>query len=187
MALVLTTPPALEPVTLAEAKTHLRVTHADEDALITSLIVAARRQAELASGMAFIAQGWSYYLDRWPREAHVEIPLAPLIGIDDVFVYGEDDVGASIDTAHYYADTASRPPRLVRRTGRGFPIPGRAANGIEIVFQAGFGAAAANVPETLRQAVLMLAAHYYEHRGDESVGPPLTFEAAVQPYRRARL
>ena len=189
MALVLTAPPTAEPISLADAKAHLRVTGAAEDGLISTLMIAARKQVELAAGLALITQGWSYYLDRWPGTQTIDLPLAPLRVIDNVFVYGEDDVGASIDAAHYFADSVSHPPRLALRTGRVWPPPGRAANGIEIAFHAGFGAAAANVPEPLRQAVLMLVAHGFEHRGDEAGlrGVPPGFDAAVAPFRRVRL
>lgn len=188
MALVLTSAPAVEPLSLIEAKAQLRVTDAAEDAMISTLIIAARRRVEAAAGLALLAQGWSLYLDRWPGP-EIALPLHPVTAVSDIFVYGEDDVGASIDAAHYYVDTGSRPARVVLRGGRIWPLPGRRANGIEVAFTAGFGAAAAAVPEDLRQAALQLVAHWFEHRGDEAAlrGTPLGFDAAVAHYRRARL
>ena len=82
MSLQLNTPPAAEPVTLAEAKAWLRVdTGDDDDALITSLISAARARAEWHTGRAFVTQGWTLWLDCWPSGACAEIPLPPLQGV----------------------------------------------------------------------------------------------------------
>lgn len=64
--LLLVTPPAAEPVSLAEAKAHLRVDISDDDALINALIVAARRSVELITGQRLMAQTWQYFLDRYP-------------------------------------------------------------------------------------------------------------------------
>ena len=58
--------PAAEPVTLAEAKAHLRVVDAVEDTLISGLIKAAREEVEAATGLALISQNWRLYLDCWP-------------------------------------------------------------------------------------------------------------------------
>ena len=66
MTLALISPPAVEPVTLADMKAHLRVTHDSEDAMIASLIKAAREELEQAAGLALISQGWRLYLDCWP-------------------------------------------------------------------------------------------------------------------------
>ena len=71
MALVLTAAPAVEPVSLAEAKAHLRVDSDHEDALIAQLIVAARIFVERTLGLALIAQSWSYFLDALPRSLAV--------------------------------------------------------------------------------------------------------------------
>ncbi len=62
MALVLTTAPAAEPISLAEAKAHLRIDADDEDALLTALIAAARMFVERTLGVALITQSWSYFL-----------------------------------------------------------------------------------------------------------------------------
>lgn len=66
MALRLTSAPLIEPLTLTEAKLHLRVSGTDEDTLITNLISAARVQAENICRRAFITQSWTLYLDAFP-------------------------------------------------------------------------------------------------------------------------
>lgn len=63
MRLVPITPPAAEPVTLDEAKLHARVLYDDDDALISSLIVAARKYCETAIKTALVTQSWTLMLD----------------------------------------------------------------------------------------------------------------------------
>lgn len=184
---ILTVPPAAEPITLAEAKAHLRVTHADEDLLIGRLIVAARRIVESRTGLKLMSQGWSVFLDDWPGNV-IELPLAPLIALNDVVTYGDDDVAAAIGPEHYFADLGSRPPRLMLRGSRAWAKPGRIANGIEIKVTAGFGATAASVPEPLREAMLHALARWYAERGDTmDHGLPLAAAALIAPYREMRL
>ncbi|MGQ0485725.1 MAG: head-tail connector protein [Hyphomicrobiales bacterium] len=188
MPSILTTPPAIEPISLAEAKAHLRVAHADEDVLIGRLIVAARRQAEAQTGLLLISQGWSHFRDDWPEDGSVELPQSPVIALGSIKVYGEDDVATVIDPAHYYIDRHSRPARLLLRGSRVWARPGRIGNGIEIALTAGFGAAATDVPEPLRQAILQLAAHWYEHRGNgEDAAQPLAVAQLFADFRQKRL
>jgi uncharacterized phiE125 gp8 family phage protein len=189
MPAILTTPPAIEPVSLADAKAHLRIAHADEDALISTLVIAARQHIEGATGLKLLTQAWSIFADRWPEGSSVKLMIAPLAAVTSVKVYGEDDVAAAIDPAHYFLDRASRPPRLALRSGRVWPLPGRIANGIEIAVSAGFGPAVTDVPAALRQACLKLVAHWYAFRGDDegtrNLPPAIT--AMLSPYREARL
>ncbi len=188
MASVLVTPPAIEPVSLAEAKAHLRISHLDEDALISTLIVSARRIVEARTGLVLIEQDWTCYLDDWPEDGVIAIPLAPVSAVDEVSVFGENDIAAAIDPAHYYVDVASRPPRLLLRGSRVWARPGRIANGVAIAVKAGFGVSASSVPEALRQAILQLVAHWHEHRGHaEPPALPLTLDTLLQPYREVRL
>ena len=184
MPSIQTLPPLVEPISLAEAKAHLRVTHTDDDTYISTLIKAARQGIEAQTGLGLVSQGWSMFLDHWPDNGVIELPLAPVLDIADIKVYGDDDTPALIDPAHYYEDKVSRPARIILRGSRSWAKPGRVANGIEILLTIGFVA----VPEPLREAVLQLVAHWYATRGDEAGDEkPLIVSQLVQPYRELRL
>jgi len=188
MPSILTTPPAAEPVSLELAKAHLRIQSSDDDGVISTLIVAARRHVEAKTGLALVSQGWSQFLDQWPESGIVELATAPLVSVASIKVYDDDDVATAIDASLYFADMVSRPPRVITRTGRCWPVPGRAANGIEIAFTAGFGDVAADIPEDLREAMLQLVAHWFESRGTgREPDPPLTVATILAGYREMRL
>jgi uncharacterized phiE125 gp8 family phage protein len=187
MSIFLTTPPSVEPLSLLEAKAHLRVPHADDDAYISTLIISARRRIELKTGLRLITQGWSQFLNCWPQGGVIELALNPVSAVGDVIVYGDTDTPATIDPAHYFLDATSNPPRLVFRQGRNPAPPGRRAKGIEIRVTAGFGYASA-VPQELKQAMLLLVADAFAHRGDnEQRSMPLEVLDLVHPYRVLRV
>jgi uncharacterized phiE125 gp8 family phage protein len=192
MPLVLTSGPAVEPVTLAEAKAHLRVDGTAEDTLIASLIIASRLHIEAALGIALVTQSWSYFLDAWPPRAELTLPLRPVQSIAAVRLYAADESVDTLDADSYLLDGAGVPARLVRAAALTWPRPGRVANGVEVAFVAGYGAAAADVPAPIRQAVLLLVAHWYEHREPVAIGQPGTTVPAMvaellAPYRWVRL
>jgi len=191
MPLVLTAAPALEPVSVSEAKDYLRVDSAVEDPVVASLILAARLHIEGALDIAMVTQSWSLFLDGWPEDGRVSIPLGPLKSVDSVKVYDADDTAQTVSPETYVVDLSALRPRLVRQAGAVWPTPGRAANGIEIALTAGYGDTTDKVPQPIRQAVLMLAAHWYEQR------EPVVFEKPdelphgvadlLKPYRQVRL
>lgn len=191
MPLVLTATPAQEPVTVSEAKDYLRIDSAVEDPVVASLILAARLHIEGALDIALITQSWSLFLDRWPEGGCVSIPIGPVNSVDGLRVYDADDVATTVSPDTYVVDLSSLRPRLVRWPGVLWPFPGRPANGIEIALSAGYGDTPDKVPAPIRQAVLMLVAHWYEQR------EPVVFEKPdelphgvadlLKPYRQARL
>ena len=192
MPLILTDGPAVEPVTLAEAKDHLRVDGTAEDTLIGSLIVTSRLHVEAAMGLALVTQGWSVFLDAWPPGSALALPLRPVQSITAVRLYDEDAVVTTVPAGTYFLDGAGVPARLVRQGALAWPSPRRTANGIEVAFTAGYGDAAADVPEPIRQALLLLIAHWHEHRSPLEVGsraqpaPDMVAEL-LAPYRALRL
>lgn len=184
--LELVTPPAVEPLALAEVKDMLKIEHEDEDALLDRLIRVARQNCEQVTSRAMIAQAWRLTLDHWPGRI-VALPNAPLIAVTGVVTIGADDGEAAVPGGLYVVDTATAPGRLIRRTSAAWPVPGRSYNGIRIDYQAGYGPSWNDVPEPLRQGMLHLVAHLYEGRDGASPGLPPVVAGLWQPYRRVAL
>jgi len=177
MSLQLITPPASEPVTLADAKAYLKIDGSDEDALVTSLITASRARAEWHSGRALVTQSWCLRLDAWPGV--VEIPLPPLQTVTSIATTTIDGIRSVIDPALYHVDSASEPARVCLPT-RPLRLAGRDC--LEIAFTAGYGDATA-VPQAIRQAILEITAELYAHRGDDAVPLGRAGQVLLAPYR----
>lgn len=191
MSLVMTSPPAIEPVTVADAKAHLRIDTDAEDVLIASLILTSRLHIETALSLALITQSWTLSLDRWPRAREIGLPIAPLRSVGGIRIKDGSGNAVTIAEQSYLVDLASRPPRLVWNNSVP-PQPGIAAKGIEIDLTAGFGDNAASVPAPLKHAILMLAAHWYEHRSPHEIGTddariPDAVSDLINPFRTIRL
>lgn len=191
MPLILTAGPSDEPISLEDAKLHCRIDGDAEDMLVASLILAARLHLERSLDLALIGQSWSLYLDRWPETGPVTLPLAPLIAVQAVRLYGPTGSYVTLDPALFVVDALSRRPRLARHDGQSWPQPGRAVNGIEIAFTAGYGSSAEDVPMPLRIAIRQLVAHWYEAREPVEFGDtdpvPASVAGLIAPYRAVRL
>lgn len=184
MSLTLITPPAAEPVTLSEAKAHLKVDTTADDALITSLVTAARARAEWHTGRAFVTQSWTLWLDGWPQNGLIEIPLPPLQSVTQVKLYALDGTPSVLDPSAYQLDAASAPARLLRKSEPAANL--RAVNAVEIAFTAGYGAASA-VPQPVKQAILQIVADLYTNRGDEADIVSSAAQTLLAPYRIFKL
>ncbi len=153
MALMISVPPASEPVSLAEAKTYLRITDSDDDALINSLVTAIRQKAETWTRRLFVTQTWTLWLDWAPEGAMLPIPLSPLQSVVDIKSYDSANTVSTFDASKYLVDGVSTPGRVGLNDGQTWPNALRAMNALEIKFVAGFGDAS-NVPETIKQGIL---------------------------------
>lgn len=181
MSLQLVTPPAIEPVTLDEAKAHLKVDVSDDDTLIASLIAAARARAEWHTGRAFITQSWLYARDGWPC-APFELPLPPLQSVTSITVTDTADNATVLDASLYRVDTGANPARIAWKETTLPPTNLRNLNALEVAFTAGYGDAAADVPEAIRAAILAIVADLYLHRGDDAPTPDAAL-MLLAPYR----
>lgn len=163
------TPPTVEPVTLTEAKTHLRVDIADDDTYITRLITMAREQCELEARRAFVTQTLEVRLERWPSY-QLGLPMPPLQSITSITYTDEDGTTGTVTSTDYVAYTGVEPGRVVLKPSANWPsvnlMPGPS---IVIQYVAGYGLAAA-VPQRYKQAILLLVGHMYENREAVIVG-----------------
>lgn len=209
LRLTRTTAPAGPPVGLDEVKAALRLDDDQvlEDALIAGLLRSATSACEAFTGRALITQTWTLYRDAWPGAApeseareglhegpsslpaprYLELPKPPLQAIVHVKTFDEADAETTWPAADYFADTASLPGRLVARSGRTFPVPARAANGIEVRFVAGYGDDPTDVPEALRQGLLQTIAHLFENRGEAAPEAALHAAGAAALWRPFRV
>lgn len=184
MALKLISGPQVEPISLAEAKAHLRVDHTDDDVYISSLIAAARSYIDGDIGFlqrALIWQTWDLIIDAFPTAAlptgtwwagsdavadtttAIRIPLPPLQSIVHVKYFDTTGTETTMLSDDYVVDTASEPGWLLPSTA-GWPATQEAINAVEIRFQAGYGPAATDVPDNIRHAVKLFVGYYYENR-----------------------
>lgn len=165
--LSLKTAPAEEPITAAEAKSHMKVDITDDDTYIGTLITAARRKIENHTGARLVSQTWYWYLDEFPAESVLKIPIGPVSALTSITYTSSAGVAATFAAASYQADFASVPARVALNSGYSWPNTSlREINGVCLEFVAGFGVASA-VPAELKHAVKLLVAHWYENREPE--------------------
>lgn len=166
------TPPSVEPVTLVEAKLHCKVDVTTDDDLITALIVAAREEIERLSGMALMPQTLELVLSDWPAADRIMLPRPPLSSITSVKYTDKDGNETTWDSANYLASTDSVPGILALAWNATWPsVDLYPVDPIRIRYVAGFANAAA-VPQSLKQAMLLLIGQWYENReaGGDTVG-----------------
>lgn len=180
--------PAEEPVSLAEAKAFLKVDDTAEDALITTLIGAARLHIEGVTGRALLAQSWRVVLDAWPESRVVKLPVSPFMAVTEINAVDEAGALHAIPLAQFMGE----PDRLLLpRSVAGMPVL-RERQGIEIDYVAGFGTEPSDVPADIRQALLVLVGYWFEHRDAVIVAGsgavvPSGFDRLVAGHKRVRL
>jgi len=152
----------LEPVTLAEMKTHLRVDHDDEDAYIQSLITAAREYVEEQTGRRLMNTTEYQYYAGWPTE--MELRWSPLSSVTSIVYVDTSDTTQTCSSSVYDVDTAEVPGRVRQAYGQTWPTNRGHENDITVTYVAGYGATADSVPERAKHAIKLIAANWYEHR-----------------------
>ena len=117
MPLTLVTPPTLEPLTLAEATSHLRVDLNDDDDLITDLITAAREYAETVTRRALLTQTWDLKLDAFPASSGtpVRLPFPPLQSVTSIQYVDTNGDTQTWSSDDYIVDAPSGPQAVQGR------------------------------------------------------------------------
>lgn len=190
LAPVRVTAPAEQPVSLAEAKAHLRVDHSDDDALIDSLLAAAVGHLDGWSGIlgrALITQTWR--LDMPSFGYPIRLPLAPVQSA--TIAYSDtDNADQAFAEASFALLTDATGPYVALVSGASWPSVYSRGDAVRVTFVAGYGDATA-VPAAIKAAILLMVGHWYEHRSTVVDGNvmalPFGAEALLSPYRRAFL
>lgn len=163
MTLVRVTAPAETPITLAEAKTHLRVDSSAEDAYIAGLIAAAVAlcDAQGTLGRAMVTQTWSKWVPQSP--GIVRIGMGPFISLTGVDYYDADNAIQSATLSDFEVRLDGDFVNIRPKSDKVWPNAYIRDDSIKFTFTAGFGAAA-DVPDGIKHALLMLVGHWYQNR-----------------------
>jgi uncharacterized phiE125 gp8 family phage protein len=193
-ALSIFTEPAVEPMTPAEAKTHLRVDFTDDDTYITALIIAARMITEKRTNRALITQTWDYILDDFPRKTEIKLRKPKLQSVTGVYYTDSDGVEQTVSPSIYAVDLKSSIGRIFLKFAQIWP-PAilQPASAVRIRMVCGYGDTADKVPAPLIHAMKYLISQWYEVREpvvlsrSQLLPIPLTFDFLISPYKVARL
>lgn len=183
----------IEPVTLEEAIAYARTGGgADDDQVLLGLIEAARRQVEAHTGRTLINTTYDLTFDRFPSERSIELPRAPLVSVTHIKSRDADDVETTFAATDYKSENTPH-GRIYLDDDASWPTDLRTHNAGEIRFVAGYGTARTDVPRGLRNAVLMLVAHWLDVgrspviAGAQASTIPMGYESTLWPYRRIAL
>lgn len=203
--------PVLLPVTVQEAKDYLRVDGSLEDSRIELMIKAATQRLEEFCDQKFLTQDWVQYLDCWPSRARddmwwdgvrempvselysgsdsIDLLIGPVQTVLEFNTYADDGVAELFPSTSYIVDNVGTFGRVALPLGGVWPTTIlRKLNGIEIKVRCGIATTRETLPAGLRQAVLELVAHMYEHRGDEKqTAIPSMVALLCQPFQRTRI
>lgn len=175
MALQLVTAPATPPVSRDMVKAHLKVEHTDDDALIDAYIAAETAYAEDFMGRALVAQTWDFYLDAFPVSTApqiVELPLAEVISVEDVFYLDADGSEQTMGVGIYDVDLASQPARLSLTANASWPTIYAGNNAVRVRLTAGSqdNGSSPGAPNVLKdvQLALMLRVQADYDGGDQA-------------------
>lgn len=195
----ISTQPAMEPVSVTEAKQFMRIDIEDDDDLIADLILAARAMAEEYTRRKFITTGITLTLDSLPkrktndwwdgvREGHqsmlvsdadsIKLPFPPAISVTSITSYNDANSASVFSSSAYRLDTAGGVVCL--NDGYSWPDDLRNKNALSIVYTCGYGSTPASVPSPIRHAIKMIVASLYENR--TCFDMPVAAKAALSPY-----
>lgn len=185
----LVTAPTGQVVSIEEAKAQCNITGSDDDGYLNRIVTAAERTVESLTGRALLTQTWDIVFDGFPSGCLV-LPKPPIASVTSLKYV---DLGGTTQTwssSNYRVqlpsgDYASR-ARIEPAYTVSWPSAREVIGAVTVRVVCGYGDAA-DVPEPLRHAVLMLVAHWHAQREpvrDASMGKvPLTIESLTWPFR----
>lgn len=204
MTFLVVVPPISEPITLEDARMHLRLT-ADsnndsppvyshpEDALVRSLISAARDYCEQNLMRSLAPQIVETVLDAFPAN-EIQLLGSPIVQIISIIYVDSNGASQTMAPFDYVLDNVQEPGWVLPQMSTPWPTALAAANSVRIRYETGYTGVADSpndrpMPASIRQAMMLLIGHWYENREAINVGnvisTPLDFavKALLKPYQ----
>lgn len=173
-SLTLIAPPSSDPVSLAEANAQCRVTSSDEDGLMAGYLLAARQACEDFTGRVFSTQTWEMKLDNgWPtvfdrpsvsRRTRIVLPNPPAQSIVSIAYIDSTGALQTLNPTQYSFSKGDIFGIIDQAYGVSWPTVRCQLEAITVRFVAGYGGNPSGLPEPIRQAILLLVAHFYAYR-----------------------
>ncbi|MBM1631762.1 phage head-tail connector protein [Sulfitobacter mediterraneus] len=193
MMLIEETPVADAALPVEAFKAHLRLGSGFgqdglQDVVLLSFLRAALAAIEARTGKALFTRGFVWTVSHWRDDAAQPLPIAPVSALSQVTVIAGNGTEIAVGPALYWLEQDMHRPRL-RSTGTALPgIP--TGGSVRLRFEAGMAAEWADLPPDMQQAVLMLAAHYYEYRNDTGLSEgcmPFGVSSLIERYKSIRI
>jgi len=195
MRIEIVTAPTIEPITVAEAKTYCRIDSdlTDENALIGSLITAAREHIEVLTSRALAPQTVRLVLDKFPKYSKLPLPRFPLISVSTVDYDDADEAEQTWADSKYTVDPDGMPGAIYALEA--WPATSPAPGSVRITYTCGYqiedgeGEEASEIiPARAKQAIYYLVNHWYENRDTVIVGSiatklPMAVESLIAPLK----
>lgn len=181
--------PSEEPITTAEAKLHLGIASAvtGHDTYIDNLITAARKYAEDYTNRSFVTTEWQLVFDQIPySERCIKLPRSPTQSVESIEYVDSNGVTQTWSDTDYIVSTAREPGMVALGYEKNWPSARLQADAITISYTAGYGDAA-DVPQVIKQAILLIVGHWFANREAVAVGNynevPMAASCLLNTYR----
>jgi len=155
------TEPAAEPVSVADVKLQLRLDGTDNDAMLTSMITAARKSVEAILKRFLITTEVRVGFDRLP--VVISLPYSPVQSVDAVKYVDDNGDTQTLSSALYRTDLISDPARITPAYSVPWPTTRAVIGAIQVEYTVGYGDAASDVPAPIRQAIISIVIDLFEH------------------------
>lgn len=162
-----TAEPGAEPITLAEAKLHLRVDHADEDGLISGLISVARRTCEDRLERTLITTPWRLAATHFPPSGRLFLSMGPVQAVSSVQYL---DTSGDLQTLAG-ADWQLAEGLLMPAFNKSWPSTLCQPGAVRVEYTAGYGDAGGDVPAPIRHWLKLAIGDLYANRERSSDKP----------------
>lgn len=174
------THPTTEPITLQQAKDHLKVDVSDDDDLINVLITAARQSAEQYTNRAILTQTVEEFFKCFED---IRLQRNPVQSVTSVTYTDTEETNQTWSDTDYSLFLTAEPAKILLKTGKSFPtdVVDR-ANAVKVTYVAGW-TQASDVPKPIIQAMLLMIAKWYDNRADSVKKLPTASQYLLNNYR----